>query len=68
MEIAEARKFVDKTVLLRWTDRKGVEVEESLHLYDVGFVPLYGPCLVTSRGEIRLDRVVSCSLASVKAA
>jgi hypothetical protein len=68
MGIGEAREFLDKSVLLRWLDRKGIEVEEPLHISGVGFVPFYGPCLITSRGEIRLDRVLSCALVSTKAA
>lgn len=61
MEIGEAKSFANQTVDLTWTDRKGQEVTDVVHVFDVEFLPLYGPCLVTSEGEIRLDRVCSCA-------
>jgi hypothetical protein len=69
MELAEAKQFVDQSVLLSWTDRKGGVISDSVHVFEVNFVPFYGPCLITSAGEIRLDRIVHCALAaSAKAA
>jgi hypothetical protein len=41
---------------------------ELAEIFDVGFVPLYGPCLITDIGEIRLDRVVSLEYASMNKA
>lgn len=60
MLISEAKSFVGQMVSLVWRDRKGNEVSKEAEVYDVGFVPLYGPCLITDQGEIRLDRVVEC--------
>lgn len=60
MEISEARLFTDKTVDLTWRDRLGNELTAIAHVYEVTFVPLYGPSLITSAGDIRLDRIVSC--------
>ncbi len=57
MGIGEARTFINRTIRLCWLDRKGGELSESVQVFDVGFVPLYGPCLFTSQGEIRLDRI-----------
>lgn len=63
MSIGEAKSFIDQLVHLTWVDRKGAEVFDAVNVFDVGFVPLYGPCLITNRGEIRLDRVLRCETA-----
>lgn len=68
MGIHEAKRFLNSTVRVTWTNRKGDEISESLFVYEVGFVPLYGPCLVTSKGEIRLDRIQGCELIEASAA
>jgi len=60
MEISEARLFTDKTVDLTWHDRLGNELSAITQVYEVTFVPLYGPSLITGVGDIRLDRIVSC--------
>lgn len=59
VELQEARKLANQTVVLSWTDRKGAVLTETLFVYEVKFVPLYGPCLITDNGEITLDRVQS---------
>ena len=61
MELQEARKLANQTVLLSWTDRKGTVLTDTLFVYEVKFVPLYGPCLITDGGEITLDRVQTAS-------
>jgi len=58
MTIQEAKEFVGSQVKVSWTGRKGDEQSDTVHVISVGFVPLYGPCLITDIGEIRLDRVV----------
>lgn len=68
MEIAEARSYINRTVELIWLDRKGQELREIVQVLDVGFLPLYGPCLITSVGEIRLERVKDCLSTSLKVA
>lgn len=56
-------------VNLVYKDRKGDEIAQVAEVFDVGFVALYGPCLMTDIGEIRIDRVVSItSLAMSQAA
>lgn len=60
MTISEARSFIGSEVELSWRDRKGEELSATTRVYAADFVPLYGPCLLTDAGEIRLDRVVSC--------
>ena len=47
------------TVDLTWLDRKGESLQDSLYVYAVRFIPLYGPCLVTDLGEISVERVVT---------
>jgi|CXWL01.1.fsa_nt_gi hypothetical protein len=68
MDITEAKAFANKAVSLGWTDRNGTVVSEVVHILEVNFVPFYGPCFVTSNGDIRLDRVVSCVSVEVKVA
>jgi hypothetical protein len=58
MSIQEAKAFIGMPLNLSWTGRKGDELNDMVHVFNVGFVPLYGPCLITDKGEIRLDRVV----------
>lgn len=58
MSIQEAKSFVGCPLRVSWTGRKGDEQSETVHVVQVGFVPLYGPCLITDIGEIRLDRVI----------
>lgn len=61
MQIQEAKAYVNCQVELTWTDRKGVANTDVVDVYEVNFVPLYGPCMITNVGEIRLDRVQACS-------
>jgi hypothetical protein len=58
MNIQDAKSFVGMPLRLTWTGRKGDEQTDLVYVFNVGFVPLYGPCLITDKGEIRLDRVV----------
>lgn len=62
MSIGEARTLIGTHVHLRWTDRKGDELSGETLIHKADFVPLYGPCLITDLGDIRLDRVVGCSI------
>ncbi len=60
MLISDAKGFVGQWVEVVYKDRVGAEVVDTAEVFDVNFVPLYGPCLITDIGEIRLDRVVAC--------
>lgn len=60
MDITEAKEFEGQSVLMNWTDRNGDVVSEEVFVIEVNFVPFYGPCFVTSAGDIRLDRVIEC--------
>ena len=62
MDISQARTYQNRTVDLTWNDRTGAAQTKSAHVFEVAFIPLYGPCLVTTEGDIRLDRVVDCRL------
>lgn len=62
MQIQEAKAFIEHRVELEWTDRKGETLKDTVVIYEVNFVPLYGPCMITSVGEIRLDRILNCEL------
>lgn len=60
MSLAEAKTYEGAQVSLTWTNRKGEEILETVDVYEVTFVPMYGPCLVTNCGNIALERVMSC--------
>lgn len=60
MQLAEAKTYEGLTVSLTWVNRKGEEICDAVDVYEVTFVPMYGPCLVTTSGNVSLDRVVSC--------
>lgn len=60
MLLSEAKRFVGQFVNLTYRERSGDTVQKTAELFDIGFVPLYGPCLITDIGEIRLDRVEGC--------
>jgi hypothetical protein len=64
MTISEAKSYIGSEVDLSWRDRKGEEIHAFTRVYSADFVPLYGPCLITDAGEIRLDRIVTCQLAA----
>ncbi|HVT14208.1 MAG TPA: hypothetical protein VHE55_18240 [Fimbriimonadaceae bacterium] len=66
MTIIEAKSFIGSEVELSWRDRKGDELSSRTRVYAADFVPLYGPCLLTDAGEIRLDRVISCVAVQVQ--
>lgn len=59
MNIQEAKSFIGSPLRLTWTGRRGDESSDLVYVFNVGFVPLYGPCLITDKGEIRLDRIVA---------
>lgn len=61
MDINEAKNYVNSKASLVWTDRHGSPLHDDVFVYEVNFVPLYGPCFITSKGDIRLDRVVACA-------
>jgi hypothetical protein len=64
MLITEAKTLVGQVIDLTYNDRAGNPVTENMEVYDVAFVPLYGPCVITDVGEIRLDRIVSWTAAN----
>lgn len=68
LEIQEARTYINQWVHLAWTDRRGREIQDVVQVYGVEFVPLYGPCLLTSGGDVRLDRVVACHVSEKRTA
>ena len=57
---SEVKAHVGKVVEVEYTDKSGNVFFQTAELFDIGFLPLYGPCLILDIGEIRLDRVVSC--------
>lgn len=57
---SEVKSFVGQIVEVEYSDKAGNVYIQNAELYDIGFLPLYGPCLILDIGEIRLDRVTSC--------
>lgn len=69
MLISEAKPLIGQFVDLTYTDRTNQEYTELVEVFDVTFIPLYGPCMITDNGEIRLDRIISAQTrAQLKAA
>lgn len=64
MLISEAKRFVGKVVDVVHRNRGGHETSCVAEVFDVTFVPLFGPCLVSDIGDIRLDCIVSCQARS----
>ena len=62
MLLSEAKRYVGHFVTLTYVERSGRHVEKVAEVFDIGFVPLYGPCMITDVGEIRLDRLESCQV------
>ena len=54
---SEAKAFVGQIVQVEYLDKTGNVYIQNAELYDIGFLPLYGPCLILDIGEVRLDRV-----------
>jgi hypothetical protein len=59
MLVTEASRFVGQFVVLTTSTPAGGTEERVAEVFEVGFVPLLGPCFVTDLGDVRLDRVVS---------
>ena len=59
---SEAKRFVGQVVEIEYSDRHGNVFFQTAEVFDVGFLPLYGPCLILDIGEIRIDRIQSCRL------
>jgi len=59
MLISDAKLLVGQIINLEYTDRKGDILSDRVEIFDVNFIALYGPCMITDIGDIRLDRVVS---------
>lgn len=67
MLMSDAQKMVGKVVALSFRNRDNEVQTKVVEVFDVGFVAMYGPCLITDNGEIRLDRLVAWT-PSLKAA
>jgi hypothetical protein len=57
MLISDAKKLIGQLVNVDYLDRSGKLLSELVEVFDVNFIALYGPCLITDIGDIRLDRV-----------
>ena len=59
MVLQDARKLKNTEMALRWRDRHGDVQDEDVFIMQFQFVPMYGPCLITSHGEIPLEKIES---------
>jgi hypothetical protein len=66
MLISDAKKFIGQWADVCYTDRTGAEVNETVEIFDVNFIALYGPCIITDMGDIRLDRIVGVTPVEVR--
>jgi hypothetical protein len=44
---------------MQWRDRRGELNSEVVFVFQLQFIPYYGPCLITSSGEIHVDKIDS---------
>lgn len=68
MLISDAKKLIGQVVEIEFTDRAGKVNYETVEVFDVNFIALYGPCLITDLGDIRLDRIQGARASSDSAA
>jgi len=68
MNFKEAQQYIGLDCEVAYRDRHGELQTKQVFVNDVTFIPLYGLCLVTDYGEIRLDRIVSVKALDRKAA
>lgn len=54
--------FVGYVVEMEFVDRAKRVQKREVTVYDLGFLAGFGPCLITDQGEVRLDRIVSCTI------
>jgi len=68
MLISDAKNYVGQIVDISYTDRRGSHIDDTVEVFDVTFVPLYGPCIITDIGDIRLDRIHGMAIQSMEQA
>jgi hypothetical protein len=66
--IQEARRLANQEVLMQWHDRRGDRNSEVVFVFQLQFIPFYGPCLITSAGEIPIDKIEQVSPLAPKSA
>ncbi len=57
MLISDAKRYIGQIVEIDYLDRTGATHTDIVEVFDVNFIALYGPCLITDIGDIRLDRL-----------
>ncbi|MBX3096526.1 MAG: hypothetical protein KF812_06665 [Fimbriimonadaceae bacterium] len=57
MLVTDATKFIGQFVHVTYLEPGQPERITLAEIFDVNFVPLKGPCLITDLGDFRLDRV-----------
>ena len=61
MNIPEAKQYLGRHCAVTFHNRHGDEITKNLRIYDVEFVPLYGPYLIGDIEDVSLDRVTTIS-------
>lgn len=67
MLISDAKKLIGQIVDVEFTNRSGKLINERVEVFDVNFIALFGPCLITDLGDIRLDRISKAQAADQQA-
>lgn len=60
MSITDFKGYVGQWVNVTWSDRSGNENQEIVEVFQVDFVPMYGPCLITDMGNISIEKILHC--------
>lgn len=63
MLISDAKKLIGQIVDITHADRTGAVLHDRVEVFDVNFIALYGPCMITDIGDLRLDRISSAKVA-----
>lgn len=59
MKPSDAKPFVGHLARLQYEDRAGCMHTVTATIFDLGFLSFHGHCVLTSEGELRLDRIQS---------
>lgn len=68
MLVTQASKFIGQFVHVTYLEPGQPERNAVVEVFDVNFLPLKGPCLITDLGDFRLDRIADVSPVTLRKA
>jgi len=68
MLVTQASKFIGQFVHVTYLEPGQPERDAVVEVFDVNFLPLKGPCLITDQGDFRLDRIAEMSPVALRKA